>query len=327
MAGTSQRSVQPISVDGYGDDWAPMTPWQMTVPGGGKAMLATSARLLYLFARVADTSRQRADADDPMAMQADHLTLVLARGDQRARYLLASAAPGAFTARALQVPAGFPQTLSGVWQEDGSGYQVEMALPDDPALSGIGLAAFDGAHPVASANTPPVHPLWRYRPALASQLAQLAPPRTRARLLAPSAWLLAQSGSLSMGDQREPGWLAATVYRLLLAAPLSEPVMWTADSPQIGTPEVLSALGGTPASRWREGRLRGSVLLTVAVPIRVDGHVVAALSLEQAGRALPLLANRALAGLLMASFGVLLLAALVLFIFRYAIEPAPGAFA
>lgn len=310
-----QRSVQPITVDGYGDDWAPLTPWQFRAPGHVRAMLASAGGHLYMFARVADTSRQRADAGDSDAAGADHLNLLLARGDQRARYRLASAAPGPFLARGVDVPSGFPPQLSGVWQEDGSGYQVELALPDTPHLDGVGLSAFDGAYPAAADPAPPLHPLWRFRPALAKRLEQLAPDGTRVRLLAPSAWLLAQSGHMSIGTHARPGWLAATLYRWWLAAPLAAPVIWAEDAPRIDIPEVMRALAGTPASRWREGRQRGSVVLSVAVPVRVDGRVVAALSLEQASRALPLLANRALTGLLLASFGVLLLAALLLFVF------------
>jgi signal transduction histidine kinase len=57
------------------------------------------------------------------------------------------------------------------------------------------------------------------------------------------------------------------------------------------------------------------VVLAAAVPIERDGQVRGVLLLEQASRAVPLLANRALLGLLLTSFGVLLVAGAILLVF------------
>jgi signal transduction histidine kinase len=153
-----------------------------------------------------------------------------------------------------------------------------------------------------------------FSPALSAQLAQLAPGGVRARVLAPGAWVLAQSGRLHEGAAAS-GWLAALVSRALVAAPLDAAAPWMDDAPRLDTPSVRAALAGTPTADWRDGQARGSAVLSVVVPIVEHGRQRGALMLEQASRAVPLLANRALFGLLLASFGVLLVAGLVLFAF------------
>lgn len=73
-----QGLLNPIVIDGYGDDWAPLTPWSQSLDGRGKLLLAQDKDWLYLYADVRDGHRRRADADDPNALAADHLVLALA---------------------------------------------------------------------------------------------------------------------------------------------------------------------------------------------------------------------------------------------------------
>jgi signal transduction histidine kinase len=270
-------------------------------------LLAEDDGGLYLYAQQRGTQRSRADADDPGALRADHLILQLDRGDTRLRYLLASAAPGPFTARLLDPPVpGWPDRLVGQWQEDGGGWRVELRLPWPLAVDRLGLGLYDasaGGDPLAVQT----RPLWHYSPTLAQELARLAPEDTRARVLASPGWLLAQSGRLQAGGP-QPGWFAALVYRALLANRVEDAALWTQDAPRLELPEIARARAGTPATVWREGETRASVVLAAAVPIGPPGRVRGVLLLEQASTAVPLLANRALLTLLLTSFGVLLVA-------------------
>src|SRR5574337_1757905 len=65
-----RQATAPITVDGYGDDWAPLTPWSQPFARRGQLLLAADADGLYLYARVADTRRTRADAEDANALLA-----------------------------------------------------------------------------------------------------------------------------------------------------------------------------------------------------------------------------------------------------------------
>ncbi|EIM00937.1 histidine kinase [Rhodanobacter thiooxydans] len=312
-----QQAPNPITVDGYGDDWAPLTPWSQPLGAHGKLLLAVDDDGLYLYADVRDTRRTRADADDANALAADHLILVLGNAEGRRRYLLASAAPGPLTARPLDPPVeGLPELIAAQWQEDGSGYRVELRLPHDLKLRTLGVGVYDAAAggDRLAADT---RPLLGYSDKLAGELAQLVPDRVQARVLAPQGWLLARSGRLNTmpGSDGQPGWFAALVYRSLLATRLEDANLWAQDVPRLDTREVAEAGAGQPVSVWRSGEERGSVVLAAAVPIEHAGQIGGVLLLEQASRSVPLLANRALFGLLLTSFGVLLVAGGILLLF------------
>ena len=312
-----QEAPTPITVDGYGDDWAPLTPWSQPFARRGQLLLAEDADGFYLHAQVADTHRTRADAEDANALLADHLILALGNVAGQRRYLLASAAPGPLQALPLDPPVpGLPDQLGASWQEDGSGYQVELRLPRQLARGRLGIGAHDagsGGDPLAVES----RPLVRYSAALSGELAQLVPTGVQARVLSPAGWLLARSGRLhgSSAAERDPGWFASLVYRSLLATRLDDANLWAQDVPRLDTREVGQARTGHAVSRWRRGEERGSVVLAAAVPIERAGQVEGVLLLEQASRTVPLLANRALFGVLLTSFGVLLLAGGILLAF------------
>ncbi|MBA2079452.1 ATP-binding protein [Rhodanobacter sp. PCA2] len=313
-----ERAINPITVDGYGDDWAPLTPWSQPFGARGKLLLAGDANGLYLYAEVRDTRRTRADGMDGVnALAADHLNLVLGNAAGQQRYLLESDAPGAVVAKALGPPvAGLPAELPAQWQEDGSGFRVELRLSPSLQLQTLGIGAYvaEAGGDRMEAET---RPLLDYSPALSAELASLAPDRVQARVLSPQGWLLARSGRLDSapGTHGQPGWFASLVYRSLLATRLEDANLWAQDVPRLDTPEVLRARGGQPVSVWRSGEERGSVVLSAAVPIEREGKAAGVLLLEQASRAVPLLANRALLGLLLTSFGVLLVAGAILLLF------------
>ncbi|MEW5836457.1 MAG: ATP-binding protein [Pseudomonadota bacterium] len=310
-----QPAQTPITVDGYGDDWAPLTPWSQPVGSRGKLLLAQDASGLYLWLDVRDSRRTRADVDDPLVLRADHVVLALSRGDARRRYLLASSGPGPLTAKALDPPvAGLPDAFAAQWQEDGSGYRIELRLSAAAGITGLGVGVFDpadGGDPLAVEQ----RPLLAYSDALSAELERLAPDNTYARVLSPQGWLMARSGQLQADGGPQPGWFAALIYRSLLADRVQAAEPWMQDTPRLESPEVTRAQRGQPAAVWREGETRASVVLDAAVPIERGGKVRGVLLLEQTSRAVPLLANRALLGLLLTSFAVLLVAGGILLAF------------
>lgn len=314
-----QRTPVPITIDGYGDDWASLSPWAQTFGSNAKVMLAEDDHWLYFSVEVRAPQRRRADAGDRLALSADHLIVSIASGEDAQRYLLASAAPGPTTAIALDAEAGvLPDRISAQWQEDGSGFRVEFKLPRGLRLDRFGL----GVHVAAAGDNEPLsaesRPLVDFSPVLSQELARLAPDGVRVRLLSPDAWLVAQSGRLDLPDlpaSERPGWFASLVYRSLLATRFDAESAWAEDAPRIDLPEVREAIAGKPATAWRAGEARSSVVLAVAMPVQARGKLHGVVLLEQPSRAVPLLANRALFGLLLTSFAVLLVAGGVLLLF------------
>jgi signal transduction histidine kinase len=309
-----QQAVQPIVIDGYGDDWAEMTPWSQAFAGRGRLLIAADGAWAYFYAQVADTTRDRSPVGNDRA--ADHLELALQTGAGICRYTLAAAAPGSVAAMPRAGSASTcPRPLSAQWQEDGSGYRVEWRLPSAPLLTALGLRAYDASAPAVAAVD--LRPVLRYAPSVARQLAQLVPGGTRARLLDAGAWVVADSGAtMPASGSTEPDWLSTLLYRSLVAHGLDGSLALDRDAPRLDAGEVWQALSGVPATSWRSALVRGGVTLAAAEPLPADlGEPRGVLLLEQSSRTMPFLANRALLWLLLVGFGLLLAAGAALFAF------------
>ncbi|ANB17606.1 ATP-binding protein [Dokdonella koreensis] len=314
------RARQPMVVDGYADDWDGLLAYRQPAGSGEQAraqvLLAEDAGWLHLLVEVRDGTRARVDARDRRVATSDHVVLELQRGPEQARYRLASAAPGEFDAPAGQPVRELPDHIAGQWQEDGSSYRVELRLPRAILPDRIAVAMHDSAAP--GQPDAPLRRLVRYDADAARVLAQLAPDRTQARLVTPEGWLTAEGGGLvaEAADAREDeGWFGGLIYRGLIAPALTGSRALDDAAPRLDVPEVRAAAGGQPSLSWRPGARPGEVVLAAAVPRRQGDRVTGVLVLEQASRALPLLANRALTELMVASAIALAVAGGVLVLF------------
>jgi dedicated sortase system histidine kinase len=317
------REPGRMVVDGYGDDWNPLAPFAQNLgpasdPGKLSLLLCDDAEWLYLFASVRDATRDRVDANDPRASNADHLTLTMQRGDLIRRYLIASAAPGHFDALTLGDASdnALPTIVEGVWQEDGSGYRVELRLPRAQMPDRLGLSAFDSAQPL-SASTDTL-PLMRMSKSMSAQLARIVPEGMRVRVISDEGWVLGAAGKLAdaanaQGARRR--WLEGFVYRSLIAPQISQAANFAPGLPRLDATEVWQALSGVTATAWHRGNGAGDVVLAAAVPLKANGEVHGAVLLERTSATLPLLTNRALLSLGGASLLALILAGGILFAF------------
>lgn len=328
---------QPIVIDGYAGDWSALAPYAQPLgPQGDEnkltLLLSEDPNGFYLLASVRDATRSRVDADDPQASLSDHLVLTLVRGSLTRRYLLASSAPGRFDALTLpdntSASASFdttppvdvdalPTAIEGMWQEDGSGYHVEMRLLASQRPDALALGVYDADMPSRSTSNAPALPLLDLSPRLSERLAPFVPAGMRVRLVSDQGWVVAEAGRLAATGQHAVGrhrWLENLVYRSLLAPHLTDADAFSPDLPRLQAAEVWQALSGIDASAWHPSS-RGGVVLAAAVPLTAAGETHAALLLEQTGDSLPLLTNRALFSLAAASLFALLVAGGVLFAF------------
>jgi signal transduction histidine kinase len=315
------RLPQRVVVDGYADDWVELKPYAQALGPAQDAQklrvsLGENADGLYVLAEVRDATRTRVDAADPRATTSDHVELVLARGDETRHYLLASAAPGPFQARATPATAALPERLAAAWQEDGSGYRLELRIPDNARPDRIGIGVYDAAEP--SVVYADARPLLAYDAEATHALAALVPDHARARVASADGWLVADAGTLEApggAPRKSEGFFGRLVYRGLIAPALTGSASLAGDASQLDAAEVWQALSGVAATSWRAADTGGDVVLTAAVPLRAAGEVRGALVLEEANRALPLLANRALFGLAGATLAALAIAGLILLLF------------
>ena len=317
-----------ILIDGYPDDWRDLSAFAQTLGPASDAqkvtlLLCANDQWLYVLANVRDATRTRVESRDPRAMTSDHLTLTLEHGALTRRYLLASAAPGRFDALTLTdaTDNALPTTLDGVWQEDDSGYRIELRLPRAQMPDKLALSMFDAAAPAAEAAES--LPLLMLSPELSTELGQFAPEGMRARLLSGEGWVVAETGTLA-GAATAPAsrrrWLESLVYRHLIAPGLTRAEDFSITLPRLAAPEIWQALSGVASTAWHPAASEDQVVLAAAVPLKADGEVRGALLLEQAGDALPLLTNRALLGLVGASLLALAVAGGMLFVFASALS-------
>jgi len=315
-----QDASQPIVIDGDDSDWKPFARWEQHPWPGADVQLAADSAWLYMRITVADATHTRVGAFDATAIESDHVLLQLTRGHRQRSYLLASASPGAFLAHPLGPrERGFPDEISGQWQDSGKTYRIELRIPRAQAPDQLGVGVFDADAPTRfNGGKPDLRPLLSLSPALSNDLTQLAPSGMRVRLLSADGWVIGEGGS--MLEVRKPRvkhfpWLQQVLSDLLVVPSLDQRQHLPRNIPRLSEPDVQQALDGQATANWRGGDTSGSVVLTVAVPLDVRGQNRGALVLEQSSQALPLLTNRALLGLMLASVAVLLIAGAVLFAF------------
>lgn len=315
-----QQTAQPIVVDGSERDWKPIAHWAQRPWSGVEVQLAHDPAWLYLRVNVTDSTPTRLNAQDPAAIEADHVVLELVRGNHQRSYLLSNASSGAFLARPLDPRVrGLPDEISGQWLDDGKSYQIELRMPRAQAPDKLGIGVFDANAPSRfDGGKPDVRPLLSLSPALSNDLTQLAPSGVRVRLLSAGGWIIGEGGSMLDTPKPKPSrfpWLQGVLSDLLVVPSLDQRQHLPRDIPRLSESDVQQALDGQATANWRGGDTPGSVVLTVAVPLDVRGQNRGALVLEQSSQALPLLTNRALLGLMLASIAVLLIAGAVLFAF------------
>jgi dedicated sortase system histidine kinase len=314
------HATQPIVIDGSEGDWGSMARWAQHPWPGVDVQLADDPAWLYMRINVADATHTRLDARDAAAVEADHVVLQLVRGTRQRSYLLASANSGAILAHPLDPRVhGLPDQISAQWLDAGNTYQIELRIPRAQAPDELGVGVFDADAPTRfDGGKPDVRPLLNLSPALSNDLTQLAPSGVRVRLLSADGWVIGEGGSMLESPKPRRGrfpWLQRVLSDLLVVPSLDQRQRLPRDIPRLSEPDVQQALDGQATANWRGGDTPGSVVLTVAVPLDVRGQNRGALVLEQSSQALPLLTNRALLGLMLASVAVLLIAGAVLFAF------------
>ncbi|GAB3730869.1 hypothetical protein GCM10028794_06630 [Silanimonas algicola] len=299
-------SVSP-RLDGDAADWGAATaPLEEdeAMPGVRFAVGHYNERRL-LFIAVDDATPQRGEAHWPGDLAIDALLLELDTSLGPMRLKLAARADGNTRAAAADGGAA-PVLVDAGWRETAGGYAVELALPQGLSLNALRLVRRDadgGGGATESAS--PRFALYRPSPRLQRELGALLPDDVRAVVVDGRGWALAADGALradAAGDDML-SWRRLLYRAMLDAAEL--------DAFAIGTsplrddrPERLAAAQGRAESRWRRDPQGTRLILSSAVPVRVDGEVRAVLRLDRSNAEALLLADRAAAHL----FGLTLLA-------------------
>ena len=215
------------------------------------------------------------------------------------RLKLAARADGSTRAASADGSAA-PVLAEGGWRETAGGYAVELALPQGLSLAALRIIRRDadgGGGATESAS--PRFALYRPSPRLQRELGALLPDDVRAVVVDGRGWAMAADGALradAAGDD-VLSW-RRLLYRAMLDAAELEAFAAEASPLRDDRPERLAAVQGRVESRWRRDPQGTRLILSSAVPVRVDGEVRAVLRLDRSNAEALLLADRAAAHLL-----------------------------
>jgi two-component system sensor histidine kinase ChvG len=316
-----QGATSAFALDGYDDDWRAQSIAAQSIAPGVEWRLAEFDDTLYLLLSARDATRVRADAHWPQATRADQVQLTLDDGEARIALRVASAAPGPAIVAPLDSTQVAPRLL-GEWQEDADGYRVELRFPRGAWPRRLGVQVLDFSDPAApprrlGGEADPAltgAAVLRRSETLRQTLTRLVPDGTRVRLLHPEGWVLAQAGGFAPAPpQPEVPWWRRWLYRWFSRDAVPAPPE-DADTVRLQSDEVWQALADKPASAWRSLDDGRRLLLSSAVPVRVQGQTRGALLLERPSEVL-LLADQALSGLMLATLLAMLVIGVGLFWF------------
>ncbi|MCZ8164393.1 MAG: ATP-binding protein [Silanimonas sp.] len=284
-------------VSDWGDIASPLET-EAALPGVRFAVGHYNERRL-VFIAVDDVTPQRGEAHWPGDLAIDAVLLELDTSLGPMRLKLAARADGSTRAASADGSAA-PVLAEGGWRETAGGYAVELALPQGLSLDALRIIRRDadgGGGDTESAS--PRFALYRPSPRLQRELGALLPDDVRAVVLDGRGWALAADGALradAAGDD-VLSW-RRLLYRAMLDAAELEAFAAEASPLRDDRPERLAAVQGRVESRWRRDPQGTRLILSSAVPVRVDGEVRAVLRLDRSNAEALLLADRAAAHLL-----------------------------
>ena len=300
--------------------------------------LGSDPTYVYALFRVRDDKLVYRDASSASYDLNDYVELSTQdRAGVQARYQFATSAPGWVIAQRIapdesDVPIPEPR-IKGEWQETKQGYNLELRIPQE--LFGVRLAfsVNDVDDPrtrvvTASVGTAPAHhpealnTVGVPAPQIQNLLRGLTPAGARTWVVDTQRRVIALEGGLKARVEEgiEPegslppagsGWIHA-LYRQVLTQPADEFQDDLSSASQLDGPEVVNALAGQDATRWRQTPDRRASILTAAAPVRASGAVVGAVAVEETSNGILILQNSALEALVNLSVVTLALATGVL---------------
>lgn len=284
-------------VSDWGDIASPLES-EAALPGVRFAVGHYNERRL-VFIAVDDVTPQRGEAHWPGDLAIDAVLLELDTSLGTMRLKLAARDDGSTRAASADGSAA-PVLAEGGWRETTGGYAVELALPQGLSLDALRIIRRDadgggGATEFAS----PRFALYRPSPRLQRELGALLPDDVRAVVVDGRGWAMAADGALGADAAGDDvlSW-RRLLYRAMLDAAELEAFAAEASPLRDDRPERLAAVQGRVESRWRRDPQGTRLILSSAVPVRVDGEVRAVLRLDRSNAEALLLADRAAAHLL-----------------------------
>lgn len=302
--------------------------------------LGSYATELYLLVEVRDDVIVYRDPGNKNSPRADRLEVWLYDEGQRLlRLTLTSSAPGwvdvlVTNERGNPVRDSALETaVRGEWQERAGGYNIELKLPIARLGGRIGLRLVDvdqinGADEAALTigrrqGTSQLGTVAVVAPEVEAMLSRWVRPGMRTWVVDNSNRVIGLAGGFdepTLGGEHKtisplPDYSPwETIYQIILRLLLQQPATDFLDdlssANRLDGPEMVSALAGRPATRWRSVSDQRVNILTAAYPIRIGEEIVGAAAVEETSNSILVVRNRAMEMLINLSVIAFLIAAI-----------------
>ena len=317
----------PIQLDGYIDDWLDYLAWSKVYQEENtkdektklsyKLILGQQGNNLQILLQVRDPHVTYQKPNDDAILNSDHVELVIAdEYSVKRRYYFATSAPGRFNP--FQIDTVIDEwyekkehvrhvtNISAEWQQTETGYNLEISLPlylvnerlgfvvrsirdsgDGEVESSVGTA---GAY---TSNMP--GRLLKPSSEIESVIARLDDKEgRRVWVLDSAAQVLSSMGKLQKDFSGQP---LNIFYSFILPIAANNFKDDLAGASRLEGDEVIMALQGTVASRWRASPDGKAIIVSAAAPIWIDDEVRGVVVVEETTNSILMLQRNALVSL------------------------------
>jgi len=351
----ARKLKQAIQLDGYTEDWAKHLEHARVYTGesliqGNSPYDVQSLSFQHLFGKykkyfytlliVKDDQIVYRRPNSLRLDRSDHLLIAMQdpQGNLR-RYILSTQAPGWVNAYLLAddpdnfTPVRPEVRIKGEWQETNNGYNLELRIPQSMLGNKISftVADVDDAtkrttqyllSTASSQSSNELGSILTPSPDIEKILQGLNKANSRIWVINRNRHVLALTGSLTNNtaliNETSTGVIGSLldpVYRLLLKKPSQEIDDKLDGVSRLDGQDVISALKGKSAIKWRRSLDEQAVILSASHPVWDNGEVIGAVVVEQTNNDIQTLQNNALKNLMNVTLIVFLAATLFLIIF------------
>lgn len=322
----------PMFLDGYNDEWRhlPLEPRTFTTAVDTtewQLSLGETDDRMMMFAQVADARIFYHNPSVDALASGDHFRLRTRLNNQGERdYIIRSGAPGEVTAyyrdgrRIRQEPR-----ITGFWQENAHGFQLELAWPKALTASTLGIAFINVDDMPRRRELPDERPtpkitkqwLGNIEPqspspywvgadnSLSQTLDVFASQGVRLRVVSANQWLVASAGQLQSprGEEYQTHGLMRWLYSFVLGRDFLPTLISPELDGRFSEAEVLIAqTHGEPSSGWYQWGVRrvGRAVIPIELPsVSSDVPFPSVVVAEQSSDATMALTNNAFSRLLL----------------------------
>ena len=335
-----QKLQTPIQLDGYIDDWLDYLAWSKVYQEENselsfKLILGQIENNLQILLQVQDPHVTYQKPDSETILNSDHVELVIAdEYSVKRRYYFATSAPGRFNPFQIDTVIDewyeekehirYITNISAEWQQTESGYNLEISLPLYLVNARLGfiVRSIEGSGDVTVESS--VGTAGAYTSTMPGRLLKPSSEieRVISRLddrdgrrvwvLDSAAQVLSTLGKLQKDFSDQPLNIFYSIILPMVPKNFKDDL---AGASRLEGDEIMLALQGSVASRWRVSPDGKAIIVSAAAPIWIDDEVRGVVVVEETTNSILMLQRNALVSLFNKTLLVFFIITLTLLIY------------